>query len=168
MSNPNPSPFRLQHAAPISLGDFVDRLVTYFRCSDSSVVVAAIYLERLYNEAPELFDTHSTHKLVLTSLVLATKFTDDFVCHQPHYARCGGIDVVELNHLESVFASALKFTLFVHQDEHEAAITTLTDFYAATSLGFDLNNENDQIHCCPSSNVTPFVSEESAQVEMAM
>lgn len=124
------SPFRLDHEAPLSLTEFGTRLETYFSCSSSCLVVAAALLIRVKNVRTDIFDWHSTHKLLLAALTVATKMSEDMVCDQDHYAKCGGIEKDELSHLERTFFSLLSYNAFVTEEEFQGAVRVLKSMRA--------------------------------------
>ena len=119
------NPYHLKHAPPISLPEFTARLYKYFACSRQAFVVAAAYLRRLHAAAPELFGMQSAHKLILASLTVAAKFTDDVACKQKHYAQCGGVESTELNVLEATLLHRLKFSVFVASSEYDECCALL-------------------------------------------
>jgi len=124
-TDPEENPFFLNHPPPISMPDFAERLQKYFACSPESFVVASLYLRRLYAVRSDLFNPRSAHKLFLTTLTVAVKFTDDVSCKQSHYARCGGIEVEELNALETKVLRELAFNLFVSTEQYNQSISIL-------------------------------------------
>jgi hypothetical protein len=95
--------------------DFIGRLESYLGCSPQTFVVAAGYLRRAFESHRDRFSPQCAHKMVLASLVVAAKFTDDLVYKQPHYAKCGGIDVAEMNLLEREFMNMLGYNAFVSE-----------------------------------------------------
>lgn len=119
------NPFHLNHAPPISLPEFTARLYKYFACSREAFVVAVAYLRRLHAAAPEIFGMQSAHKLILTTLTVAAKFTDDVACKQKHYAQCGGVDAAELSTLEATLLHRLNFTVFVTASEYDECCALL-------------------------------------------
>jgi len=129
----NPNPFRLFCTeAPITLEAFGQRLGTYFACSPVCFQVAAIYLGKVWAVHPEIFEALSAFKLMLVALTVAVKFCEDRCSSQVHYARCGGIEVSELNFLEALFLnSLLKFEAFVQEAEIQIAAMTLEKYCVA-------------------------------------
>jgi len=112
------NPYRIWcDVPPISLEDFCLRLEKYFRCSPSCFIVATANLIRMQHKEPSLFHSLTVHKLVLGALVVATKFCEDVVCSQNHYAKCGGIELSELNTIESATLDVLKFEASVSDSE---------------------------------------------------
>lgn len=124
-TDPVENPFYLNHPPPISLPDFADRLQKYFACSAEAFVVTSLYLRRLYSVRPDLFSPRSAHKLFLSALTVAVKFTDDVSCKQAHYARCGGIEVTELNTLEAKLITEMKYILFVTPENYNESLNIL-------------------------------------------
>jgi len=147
------NPFHLNHPPPISLPDFSERLQKYFACSAESFVVASLYLRRLYTVRPDLFSPRSAHKLLLAALTAAVKFTDDITCKQAHYARCGGIEVTELNTLEAKLISELKFVLYVKPEQYTEGtniLRHLADLAHSSRLavapGYDQSSQQNNHH----------------------
>ena len=55
----------------------------------------------------------NVHRLLITSIMLASKFFDDVYYNNAYYARVGGISNSELNSLEMEFLKMSSFALFV-------------------------------------------------------
>ncbi|BAS93897.1 Os05g0398000 [Oryza sativa Japonica Group] len=66
------------HRAPdLSIKLYAERIFKYSECSPSCFVLALIYMER-YLQQPHVYMTSlSVHRLLITSVVVAAKFTDD-------------------------------------------------------------------------------------------
>jgi hypothetical protein len=142
-TDPEANPFYLNHPPPISLTDFAERLQKYFACSPESFVVASLYLRRLYAVRPDLFCPRSAHKLFLTTLTVAVKFTDDVTCKQSHYSRCGGIEVEELNALETKVLRELAFNLFVSVEQYNQSLNILN--HVVTNLLSSMVDQQAQL-----------------------
>lgn len=67
----------------------------------------------------------NVHRLVLASLVVAAKYTDDHYYSNLYYAKVGGVPVHELNALEAAFLRILEFSLYVSTDEYNEVLTML-------------------------------------------
>ncbi len=92
-----PTIFRL----PRSVGDYLQRIHTYSKASDSSFVLALIYMDRLLLSKPGLeANSLTVHRLFLGAILCAVKYHDDYHPTNKHYASVGGISVAELNGLE--------------------------------------------------------------------
>jgi len=63
----------------ISLPDFIRRLHKFTQFSPECLIIAIIYVDRYNLVLPEFtLSSLNVHKMVLTALLLATKFQDDF------------------------------------------------------------------------------------------
>ncbi|XP_052155894.1 cyclin-P3-1 [Oryza glaberrima] len=102
------------HRAPdLSIKLYAERIFKYSECSPSCFVLALIYMER-YLQQPHVYMTSlSVHRLLITSVVVAAKFTDDAFFNNAFYARVGGISTVEMNRLELDLLFNLDFRLKV-------------------------------------------------------
>ena len=116
-----PSFFYSKNIPDISLAEYLGRLQTYCGFSDECIVASLIYLDRvrkLYAEA--IVNSHSLHRLLLASCVVACKFFEDDFCMNSHYACVGGIYLDEMNLLESQFLILLDFNLVIIDEEYDA------------------------------------------------
>ncbi|KAL5229661.1 hypothetical protein ABZP36_028437 [Zizania latifolia] len=106
--------FHGQRAPDLSIKLYTERIFKYSDCSPSCFVLALIYMER-YLQQPHVYMTSlSVHRLLITCVVVAAKFTDDAFFNNAFYARVGGISTVELNRLELDLLFNLDFRLKVN------------------------------------------------------
>ena len=62
----------------MDIGKFLERIFKYSRCSPSAFVVAYVYIDRLIlNNATFRITSLNIHRLLITSMMVATKFLDD-------------------------------------------------------------------------------------------
>ncbi|GLJ18725.1 hypothetical protein SUGI_0334080 [Cryptomeria japonica] len=93
---------------------FLERIFKYSRCSPSAFVVAYVYIDRLILNNPSFRITSlNIHRLVITSVMVATKFLDDLHCNNGYFAKVGGLTLEEMNILEVEFLFMLRFRLHV-------------------------------------------------------
>lgn len=108
------SPFHAQRAPAVSAKDYLTRLVRHSHCSPAAFVMALLYLDRVAAARPDLaLGPLNVHRLLLTSTLLATKYLDDVLYDNAHFAFVGGLDVPELNALELSMLRLLDFRLHV-------------------------------------------------------
>ncbi|KAG8068863.1 hypothetical protein GUJ93_ZPchr0005g15763 [Zizania palustris] len=106
--------FHGQRAPDLSINLYAERIFKYSECSPSCFVLALIYMER-YIKQPHVYMTSlSVHRLLITCVVVAAKFTDDAFFNNAFYARVGGISTVEMNRLELDLLFNLDFRLKVN------------------------------------------------------
>lgn len=70
--------FRGVRAPSISVGRYLERIYRYTRCSPSCFVVGFAYVDRLAHRHPSsLIAPVNVHRLILTSVMVASKVLDD-------------------------------------------------------------------------------------------
>ncbi|GAA5815501.1 hypothetical protein MFLAVUS_009013 [Mucor flavus] len=109
--------------------------ITYFHSRAVPNITVLSYLTRIHKFAPftneallsmlMYFDTiaklengftinsYNIHRLLITSLVVASKFTSDIFYANSRYAKVGGIPLRELNQLELEFLFLIDFQLHI-------------------------------------------------------
>lgn len=106
--------FHALRAPSVTPIDYLHRLVRHSHCSRSVFVTALYYLDIIAAKRPELaINALNIHRLLLTATLLATKYLDDILYDNSHFAFVGGLDVTEINHLELVGLKILDFKLFI-------------------------------------------------------
>lgn len=111
--------FHAQRAPMVEINDYCERIVRYSQCSPCCFVVALIYIDRLLALEPTFFPSSlNIHRLTLTSVLLASKFLDDFYYNNAYWARVGGVGTTELNTLELDMLAKLHFNLHVQTEEY--------------------------------------------------
>lgn len=131
------NPFRIEHCPPITLEAFADRMSQFMHCSASCYINAAFYLYKIKQAYPAMVTHQSAHKLFLTALVVAVKFTDDEVHKQEHYARCGGIETDELNMLEAFMFKMLGYSAYVSNGEFWTMLSGLQSLFVPAPIKMD-------------------------------
>ena len=73
-----PTSFDAVSAPAITVHRYLSRIRQYTKFQDECYVVALVYLDRLFqnHKAPFLPTAHNVHRLVITSVLLASKFYD--------------------------------------------------------------------------------------------
>lgn len=77
----------------------VNRIHLYGRCSPSCFVLALVYIDRLIQRDGFVLVSLNIHRIIITSLMIAAKFFDDFYFNNAFYARVGGIGTVEVRNI---------------------------------------------------------------------
>jgi len=121
-----PSPmgcFRARRPPKVDLASYLLRIRQYIPCSDACFVLSLVYIDRIAQEEPLLLvDNMTCHRLVLTGIMLATKFHDDedeLHYNNAFFAKVGGFRVTELANMERTFLQLLRWRLFVSVTEYE-------------------------------------------------
>lgn len=108
--------FHAQKAPLISLHRYLERVLSFAPCSNSCFIIALIYIDRIIQNSDFILNSLSVHRMLITSVMLATKFFDDETFNNLYYAKVGGLQVLEVNQLENKFLSLIKFSLTIRSD----------------------------------------------------
>ncbi|KAF5481113.1 hypothetical protein F2P56_001793 [Juglans regia] len=101
-------------APSISVPKYLERLYKYTNCSPSCFVVGYVYIDRLVHRHPDsLVISLNVHRLLVTSVMVASKMLDDEHYNNAFFARVGGVSNAELNRLELELLSLLDFGVTV-------------------------------------------------------
>ncbi|CAN4104817.1 unnamed protein product [Withania somnifera] len=97
-------------APNISIPKYLERLYKYTNCSPSCFIVGYVYIDRLGHKYPDsLLVSLNVHRLLVTSVMVASKMLDDAHYNNAFYARVGGVSNAELNKLELELLFLLDF-----------------------------------------------------------
>ncbi|KAB2610605.1 cyclin-U1-1-like [Pyrus ussuriensis x Pyrus communis] len=120
----------------VSIPKYLERLYKYTDCSPSCFVVGYVYIDRLLHKHPDsLVLSLNVHRLLVTSVMVASKMLDDVHYNNAFYARVGGVSNAELNKLEVELLFLLDFGVMVSSRVFE-------------SYCFHLEKENMQNGAC--------------------
>ncbi|UKJ89603.2 hypothetical protein MACJ_002854 [Theileria orientalis] len=109
--------FNSMNAPPIS--DYLTRIARYVNCSNECFVLALVYIDRIMRLHRFSVSVLNIHRLLITSVMLAAKFSDDVYYSNSFYAQVGGIKVAEMNQLEAQFLILINYHLFVDARDYE-------------------------------------------------
>jgi len=115
------TPFHSSKPPTISVKSYLeDRILKYAGCSEETFILALIYMDQVVQFNPEfVISSLNVHRLLITSIMLASKFFDDVYYNNAYYARVGGISNLEVNSLEMEMLRMISFSLFVQPDQYE-------------------------------------------------
>ncbi|KAH8739264.1 cyclin [Cryptosporidium ryanae] len=114
------TPFHSVCIPPIPIRAYLMRIAQHFCCSNECFVLAIVYVGRIIKLNKNFSLTLlNVHRVILTAIMLATKFFDDVYFSNAFYANISGVGARELNSLEIYFLRLIKFQLFVTETEYE-------------------------------------------------
>eukprot|EP00478_Filoreta_tenera_P000867 GABV01000873.1.p1 GENE.GABV01000873.1~~GABV01000873.1.p1 ORF type:complete len:228 (-),score=47.37 GABV01000873.1:305-988(-) len=102
---------------PISVFDYLERISLFGGASDECFILGLIYIDRLIQAHRLTVSFVNIHRLVVTSIMIAAKFFDDFFFNNQHWAQVAGVACTELNALEIELLFLLGCDLQVSPDE---------------------------------------------------
>lgn len=115
-----PTGFESICAPAISVEDYLTRLMKYFKCGPSCLVLASVYIHRLLDTKPDfVLGELTVHRLILAALTVAAKVHDDTYHPNSWYAKAGGITNQELNILEAELLGLLEWRVRVTAEVFE-------------------------------------------------
>ena len=97
----------------ITLEEYINRLIISCGITNSMMISAIIYLERLHI----YINKYNIHKLLLISLLLSSKFLEDIYYNNKFWSKCGGISLDTINKLEKLYLIKIDNNLFIHRLE---------------------------------------------------
>lgn len=110
--------FHSSEVPPISIPEYMTRIAKYFDCSGSCFVLALVFIDRLIRHSPHVtVNRFTSHRLLLTGMVVAAKFHDDAFFTNRFYANIGGVDLQDMNRMEASFLELIDFSLHVQPEE---------------------------------------------------
>ena len=120
-SSPPSIALSLQRSAssPISIDAYLERIFSYSKCEESSLVSSLIYLDRISSDGNVLLTPYNIHRILFTSVLVAIKYNEDRIYKMKYYASIAGVSEKELRILESVFLSLVRFNLYINEKEYE-------------------------------------------------
>merc|ERR1712070_857875 len=115
------TPFHSSKPPTISVKSYLeDRILKYAGCSEETFILALIYMDQVVQFNPDfVISSLNVHRLLITSIMLASKFFDDVYYNNAYYARVGGISNLEINSLEMEMLRMISFSLFVQPEQYE-------------------------------------------------
>ena len=104
--------FSKENLPKITLQDYCTRILKFGKISIATLVQSVIYIDKIITQHPKLLTIKTVHRLLLASIIVSAKFTDDYHLTNTNFARVGGVNLKELNMLEVDFCKLLSFSLF--------------------------------------------------------
>ncbi|OBZ88129.1 PHO85 cyclin-like protein psl1 [Choanephora cucurbitarum] len=115
------SPYACFYARAIPTIDiqaYLGRILKYCPCSNECFLSLLVYFDRMSRNSSGLrIDSYNIHRLVITGIMVASKFFSDIFYTNARYAKVGGLPVAELNALELQFLKLNNFNLNVQVEE---------------------------------------------------
>jgi hypothetical protein len=120
----------VSHIIPdISIKNYIKRIIKYFKCSDSCIILGLIYVQMFCDNFNLKLNKHLIHKLILTGCVISSKFIEDDHYSNYFYSKVGGIDLKELNSLEIEMLKGLEYRLYIDESVFDNFVYIFTKRY---------------------------------------
>jgi len=126
---------------PLCPSEYKQRMMKYTACSPCNLVVALVYLQRLKDSdtnqafAQELrLTSHNLQRLLLTALLLASKFLDEPYVSNKQWALVGDLSTKEMNALELEMLWCLKISLSMSREEYDTCHLAIIELDTTTHI----------------------------------
>ncbi|ORX89200.1 cyclin-domain-containing protein [Basidiobolus meristosporus CBS 931.73] len=115
----SPSCFHSRSIPTIGVEEYLLRILKYTPFNNECLLSALIYLDRIVRcsketASPFAINSYNIHRLLVTGIVIASKYSSDVYFTNSRYAQVAGITLGDLNALELEFLFLSKFDLMVH------------------------------------------------------
>ncbi|KAL9548328.1 hypothetical protein MBANPS3_005734 [Mucor bainieri] len=106
----------------IAVYPYLARILKFAPFSNEVLLCLLVYFDRIAKLKKTRYAVNSftVHRLLITSIVVASKFTSDVFYPNSRYAKVGGIPLCELNQLELEFLFLCNFDLHVKLEDMQA------------------------------------------------
>ena len=105
-------------------------------CSPIVFILALVLIDRIQESHEDFYMTYrNAHRLVITAIVVATKYYDDFYFKNSFYAKLGGIQTQVLNEMEEEFLHMLNYNCFIRESTLKSYLERLEFFAALNAQG---------------------------------
>lgn len=102
--------FHSRSPPQISIHDYLARLAKYSMLTHSVLLASVYYIDLLSSNYPAFaLNSLTVHRFLLAATTVASKALCDSFCSNAHYAKVGGVNVVELNMLEVEFLTRVQY-----------------------------------------------------------
>lgn len=109
----------------ISFKNYLFMIFSYLPMCLNTYIAAFIYIDRFYSSGISPTD-FNIHKVILVSVLLASKFHEDQSPDNHFFAYVGGIHLKELNLIESDFLNSIDYKLHIEEsffEEYKSHVT---------------------------------------------
>lgn len=119
LSLQNKQVFTSKSMPKISIGDYIARIKKYTKLEDSTLVISLIYIDRACKNKKLFLTELNIHRIIIASIIVAIKYNEDKFYSNVYYAKIGGLNLEQMNCLESEFLNFIEFSLFVDTKVYE-------------------------------------------------
>ena len=112
--------FYLSFIPPISLSDYIKRLLKYSKMDISTLIISIIYIDRFIHKNKYVLSPNNIYRILLSACLLSLKFNQDISVNYKEYAEIASVTVEDLQNLESHMYFKLHFSLFVKYDLYKS------------------------------------------------
>ena len=116
--NPLINAFNSKEFIDIPIYEFLTRIIMYFNCQDSSLIISLIYLDKLIMKNINI-NKYNIYQLLFTCLLISVKYNEDNIYKNNYYSEIIGITLEQLNLLEYNLYYLLDFNAYIKNETYE-------------------------------------------------
>lgn len=104
---------------PISVGDYVQRILSYCKLSEPVAIYAIVLMQRAAENDPDFsINVFNVNRILITAVLISAKAIDGIVYTNKFYQRVAGIATLkEINRLELILLKVLDYNVFVTAED---------------------------------------------------
>jgi hypothetical protein len=134
----SPSPFGSPQIPDISLKDYLIRMVTYLKFSETHLIYMMFYLTKYTIANPnDPISIFNSHRLCATALLVTDKFIEDDGYALDYFSKVTGIPVKSLMDHEVDFLFSIQFELYISLPNYILAKADLVNFARSLEINID-------------------------------
>ena len=104
---------------PQTIFDFMADIIILTKMEKEVIILSLIYIERLIFNTGLLINSRNWRRILLTSMIIASKIWDDNSFENTHFSQVfANLGVGEINTLERIFLELINYKVFVKQSEY--------------------------------------------------
>ena len=110
--------FNSKEFIDIPIYEFLTRIIMYFNCQDSSLIISLIYLDKLIMKNINI-NKYNIYQLLFTCLLISVKYNEDNIYKNNYYSEIIGVTSAQLNLLEYNLYYLLDFNAYIKNETYE-------------------------------------------------
>ena len=112
--------FYLSFIPPISLEDYIKRLMEYSKMDISTLINSIIYIDYFCDKNKYYLTPNNIFRILLSTCLLSLKFNEDITINYKTYAEIAAVSIEDLKNLEFYMYLKLHFTLNVKYELYKS------------------------------------------------
>ncbi|KDN41359.1 hypothetical protein RSAG8_07474, partial [Rhizoctonia solani AG-8 WAC10335] len=123
----------------ISIQDYLKRIVKYTNVERSCLLITLHYIDQICTLLPHFtISSLTVHRFAISSITVSSKALCDAFCTNSHYARVGGIKLIELNVLEREFLEKIDWRLTCTREMLQEYYTNLVRTHSGRGIKYQM------------------------------
>lgn len=146
LNNSNLTRFHSRSPPQISIYTYLVRLCHYSSLENCVLIATVYYIDLLTIKYPSFaLNSLTVHRFLLTATTIASKALCDSFCSNNHYAKVGGVNIIELNLLEVEFLKWVNYRVIPRDFNYDSLFdrrnsNSLMDDYYSKVIRFGISN----------------------------